>query len=821
MPRRVQKKQEEPAKAPRALALLLVLALFGSLIGWWIGSLFSEPEQDLPDTNAPSVADANANASRTNTGNESHRSRDLRPRPQDEPTTVLEDDPAPEETLPPGVEFEAISGPTAWVQRLHAGSQLRKLETLWKTEEISTQLAASYSHLLSKHLLSVDALSQRDVAGYFAPPPITIGNVNKVFAELVLPYRDLSALFVRIGDGEPTKLSKGAEAQKAFTPRVGAVRLWSTSEAIPNEVAMSAQIMLDELCRVADVTYPQGFDLLISDQLGADLFPITVPAINADGLYFIHDQFAAVRASLSSDRMESVSRHELVHAFTYQLGPDFESSRFISEGLAEYLRLVLADPKSLKSAMGQVDELVPTLTAVEDLKKIEAYREKQSAKPLDPAITTRDYYDAWSAELAQITELREAAGKHSGSLRAEGEPLVNIALMRHELAALTFLLDSLEKAQGNRARDDKKRLRKFLELSPLEFYSLGAFGYLMAQACMAYVGEEVVLDALGKRNDKVIYEALKNTDWDEFHEWLTEQSRGGIPGLANPVFDRVDDREREAKGKGWNDSESLYRTLTRELDYNLYRSRTKDLLIYGLDGELHSLDDALNSIPVQEFASRRASRTRVFTALQNRTKSQGLSIFTERSVAMSQESLPAQSFGEFNVSAKAFNDFTGGSKLDLVSHLLREWEISSNAGNLESWNFDLNTPFSVRPPVLPEDEQLVFVKLPAFLNQQKRGDGQIVMIVNGQFNIERGVIERSYNVPKVGDVTTEEREAYIRRALSLEWAAELKRQNIAPDAVLVIGLGGEADDAETLAEAYRMALGGRAYNVAVWRPTEN
>ena len=59
----------------------------------------------------------------------------------------------------------------------------------------------------------------------------------------------------------------------------------------------------------------------------------------AAGVYYISDKYCVVCSDLRPDFRAEVFEHELIHAYCRRTAKSFSSSRFITEGIAEYLRL--------------------------------------------------------------------------------------------------------------------------------------------------------------------------------------------------------------------------------------------------------------------------------------------------------------------------------------------------------------------------------------------------------------------------------------------------------------------------------------------------
>jgi len=118
------------------------------------------------------------------------------------------------------------------------------------------------------------------------------------------------------------------------------VRVWTTTDRYPPGEIEEAEGMLRLLVDVTGVPVAHGFDVLVTPGMGVEVFPRQYTLPWAAGICFVRDRYCAVRSRLPPRFRREVLRHELVHAYISQFTDGFISSRFVAEGLAEYLRLL-------------------------------------------------------------------------------------------------------------------------------------------------------------------------------------------------------------------------------------------------------------------------------------------------------------------------------------------------------------------------------------------------------------------------------------------------------------------------------------------------
>jgi hypothetical protein len=220
------------------------------------------------------------------------------------------------ETSPP-LEPLDLRGTTPFVRRLEAGTELRRLAR--DVEERGAEAARLDARLerVSPLLLNAD----------LRPP--RLGGV-RLLEVLTTPPRDLGS-FTLAGATERDPLGKQLR-----------VRAWTLGEAYPEEELATAAATLEHIVRCVDRDVEGGIDVLLTPALGNDVFPHQPrpPIERAAGLYFRGDQYCVVDSELRSGFRVEVVEHELIHAYCHRTARPFLRSRLITEGVAEYLRLV-------------------------------------------------------------------------------------------------------------------------------------------------------------------------------------------------------------------------------------------------------------------------------------------------------------------------------------------------------------------------------------------------------------------------------------------------------------------------------------------------
>jgi hypothetical protein len=150
-------------------------------------------------------------------------------------------------------------------------------------------------------------------------------SLRQLLTKLTCPPRSLEALSKRLS---------GPDA-----PANQPVRVWTLQTPYPADEIRAAEQMLELLAAASGKPVGCGFDVLATPKRGQDVFPDQTPRPGACGVYYVQDRYCAIAEGLSPEFRAEVLRHELVHAYCHTFAEDFHSSRFVGEGLAEYLRL--------------------------------------------------------------------------------------------------------------------------------------------------------------------------------------------------------------------------------------------------------------------------------------------------------------------------------------------------------------------------------------------------------------------------------------------------------------------------------------------------
>jgi len=233
------------------------------------------------------------------------------PKPREPPPAAAAPEPEPGSeagseaergsALPAAPRPPEVTGPTEFVRRLEAGTHLLEL----RDSDMDPEAAQHHYAVLRRLLLRADGEPE--------------GGLSRRLLLLTEPRRDRGAL--------------------ALANAKGAVRVWTLEgDRYPEGEAERAEELLRQLARVSGVPLERGVDVLATPGMGRDVFPELGGPRWAAGLYLTADEFCVVRSTYESGFRAEVLEHEIVHAYCRQFAPRFLSSRFVSEGLAEYLR---------------------------------------------------------------------------------------------------------------------------------------------------------------------------------------------------------------------------------------------------------------------------------------------------------------------------------------------------------------------------------------------------------------------------------------------------------------------------------------------------
>lgn len=258
---------------------------------------------------------------------------------------------APAPPAPPPAPAEApeprFRGTTRFVRRLEAGAELNSLvghgndEDAWRRFEPLEPL-----------LLRADGEEWQN------------GNLIYALYDLTHPPRDLGA--VRLFEPAPDDP----------LGRDKAVRVWTLGAGYARGEVERAERMLQQIASVTGTRVGRGFDVLVTPEKGCEVFPRQHQVAWAAGIYYPADGYAVVRSGCSPSFREEVLKHELVHAYCNQYTGSFESSRCVSEGLAEYLR---------HCAPGDDGFAVPAHLLRDDMAGLLALLERLRERGLDPS----------------------------------------------------------------------------------------------------------------------------------------------------------------------------------------------------------------------------------------------------------------------------------------------------------------------------------------------------------------------------------------------------------------------------------------------------
>lgn len=231
------------------------------------------------------------------------------------PSTAPEPPPAPLPLVP--LEPLKPKGPTPFVRRLEVGLELARL--LRDVEDLGAERARLSARLerAAPFLLNADGK-------FYRVDPV------RQLDSLTRPPRDLATLaLMGATDADPL----GALQR---------VRVWTLDEEYPEEERARAAMTLEHIVRCVGRDVEGGIDVLVTPGMGQDVFWFqrAPPIVRAAGVYFRDDRYCVVESGLKPAFRVEVLKHELVHAYCHRTAKSLSSSRLITEGVAEYLRLL-------------------------------------------------------------------------------------------------------------------------------------------------------------------------------------------------------------------------------------------------------------------------------------------------------------------------------------------------------------------------------------------------------------------------------------------------------------------------------------------------
>lgn len=365
MPRQIRDRRDKRILLVSLLAALLLLAVVGVLI--------FQPWESQGSKSRHNHYQVGPRANRSIAApREAPRPTPPSPKPNPDPdqnrpgrTTISrtqESPPAVEQSAPYSIQ---VSGHTKFQRRLAVGDGLAQALRDMESGEVKPQAIAKAVTEVTKELLAVDQVyidQEKKVA---------FGRGNFV-DEMHAAMTAVAAARDWHGTGEdPNKETIRSYLKPLTSPNRGLtgfkltatgdtkeplgddslIRVWYRSGAgISKDALGNAQRTISKILNEIDADHKPGFDVIYDPNLAVSLWGAIKGSPQAAGLYVIPDQFGIVLSSLNEEYTPEVLKHELIHAITYQRGPNnsFETSRFVSEGLAEYLRKLLPSDNGLE-----------------------------------------------------------------------------------------------------------------------------------------------------------------------------------------------------------------------------------------------------------------------------------------------------------------------------------------------------------------------------------------------------------------------------------------------------------------------------------------
>jgi hypothetical protein len=223
-------------------------------------------------------------------------------------------------SVPPPAQPEAtLPGTSKLARRFAAGDSLWSLrEALDRNANDAPRIEGAVTALLP-HLLHAD--------GWRSMPPhrTALRRALAALTYLTEPRRDTGTLRLA-----------GAVTEDPYGERM-LLRIWSLGEDYPLPDLARARKVLALWLKLAEHKDRNGFDVIVSPKIGRDVFPAQVVPPRAWGVHYLRDGYCTAIATIPHYWRRRVVQHELAHATCAHLSERFTDSRFISEGLAEFL----------------------------------------------------------------------------------------------------------------------------------------------------------------------------------------------------------------------------------------------------------------------------------------------------------------------------------------------------------------------------------------------------------------------------------------------------------------------------------------------------
>ncbi|MDJ0975873.1 MAG: hypothetical protein QNJ98_15540 [Planctomycetota bacterium] len=138
---------------------------------------------------------------------------------------------------------------------------------------------------------------------------------------------------------------------------------------------------------------------------------------------------------------------------------------------------------------------------------------------------------AWSSRF-----LTEGIAEYLSHVHTRDETIeVPLSRLRDNFALLLRMIDRFQKLGKG---FDEFDLQRLLTAKPWEFYMLGYFSYLVAQASIAYVDVETLKRSLWSGREDALWSAVHAMEWKALIAWVRKHAGGGVAGRAFVVGDR-------------------------------------------------------------------------------------------------------------------------------------------------------------------------------------------------------------------------------------------------------------------------------------------